>query len=544
MPQRPVPVEFDEARIDDIFAEVDQSHLPGAAVGIAIGGRPVYRKGFGLATMELPVTLSPTIRMRIGSTTKHFAAFTYLLLCEEGLAGIDDPIGRHVPGLHPVSRDVTARQLMTHTSGLRDALDIVHQLSGTGHRVTSDELLALYGDIDDVNARPGTTWTYINGGYLLLSAAIERIAGQPLEEVMRERVFRRVGMHDTLLRRHDNDFVPNSATLHMTRTSPAYHRAGSGPAGAGFEKQYIGAELAGEGGMVSTVDDLLRWLAHLEAPVVGTEATWSVMRSPQLLANGTSTGYGLGLHLNRYRGVETIFHGGFVMGGNSQLLKVPDAGLDVVVMLNRSDVFATTLTHKILDACLPGLEPVRSRPGGGTVTGVFRSPASGRVIQLFERDGSQIVSTYGMDYPVEPDDEDGALWPAGIWHTVRQATRLVGDPRNPSAIQFDDYGNLDQLERLPAGAGEPHAAAITGYYVSAAVGVEATIVEDDDGVRMATVSRLGSAEFRLESVTDGVWRSRAIAAMPWGGTLTFGADRESFRLSTFRTHDLAFHRQA
>ena len=80
---------LDEAKIDAIFAGVDQCHLPGAAVAVAIDGVPVYRKGFGLAHMELPVVLSPTMRMRIGSTTKHFTALIYLLLCEEGRADID-----------------------------------------------------------------------------------------------------------------------------------------------------------------------------------------------------------------------------------------------------------------------------------------------------------------------------------------------------------------------------------------------------------------------------------------------------------------------
>ena len=96
-------VKFDEEKVDSIFAELDQCHLPGAAVGIAVDGLPVYRKGFGLASMELPVLLSPTIRMRIGSTSKHFTCLAYLLLCEEGRAEIDDPIGKYLPELHPRS---------------------------------------------------------------------------------------------------------------------------------------------------------------------------------------------------------------------------------------------------------------------------------------------------------------------------------------------------------------------------------------------------------------------------------------------------------
>src|SRR5262245_48751991 len=179
--------QFDERRIDAIFSGIDQCHLPGAAVGIAIGGKPVYRKGFGLASMELPVVLSPSIRMRIGSTTKHFTALAYMLLCEEGKASLDDPLSKYLPALHPVTQKVTLGELMGMVGGLRDAYDVSIQFSGTGRPVTTAEMISLYRDIDDVSASPGTAWSYNNGGYAMLSVTIERITGQSLEDVLRER---------------------------------------------------------------------------------------------------------------------------------------------------------------------------------------------------------------------------------------------------------------------------------------------------------------------------------------------------------------------
>jgi len=89
-------------------------------------------------------------------------------------------------------------------------------------------------------------------------------------------------MHDTLLRRFDTDFVSNSATLHSLDSAGNY------------EKAYSRTAMAGEGGMVSTIDDMLRWLAHMDKPWVGSEATWALMKTPQIVANGSSTGYGLG----------------------------------------------------------------------------------------------------------------------------------------------------------------------------------------------------------------------------------------------------------
>jgi D-aminopeptidase len=341
-------VDFDERRIDAIFGEVNQCHLPGVAVGIAIGRTPVYRKGFGLANLELPVVLSPATRMRIFSTTKHFTSLTYLLLCEEGRARIDDTIGQWLPEMHPVMHAITMRQLMGHVSGLRDAHDICWHLGGLGQRMGSGDLLSLYRDIDDTNSTPDTRWSYNNGGYLLLTAVIERILSRSLEEVLQERVFSRIGMHDTVLRRSDFDFVPNSATLHMT------------DAHGNYDRSYLGTASAGEGGIVSTVDDLLRWLAHMDAPVVGTKTDWELLKSPLVLNNGTSTRYGLGLLPGRYRGVDTIGHPGGGLGGNAQMIKVPSVGLDIVVLSNRHDVSAIEFgipsrgffaRHRMISSC-------------------------------------------------------------------------------------------------------------------------------------------------------------------------------------------------
>jgi D-aminopeptidase len=525
-----VSVDFDERKIDAIFAELNQCGLPGAAVGIAIGGRPVYRKGFGLASMELPVALSPSVRMRIGSATKHFACLAYALLSEEGKCGFDDRIHEYLPELHPVVREISVRQLMGHIGGLPDAYDISMQLSGTGRSVTTSDLLSFYRDIDDLSAAPGTAWRYNNGGYVMLSVAIERIAGQSLEEVLCERIFSPVGMHDTRLRRWDSDFVPNSATLHMSTLA------------GGFEKSYLGTEFTGEGGMVSTVDDMLRWLAHMQAPAVGTPSTWKTMKTPQTLANGTSTGYGLGLMMDRYRGVETIAHSGGVMGGNSQMLKVPAANLDVVIMLNRHDVSGVQLVNEILDTCLQGLEPIKETRDRRFVMGTFRSPTSGRVIQLSVRKDKQIASIDGTDLPMEPD-EQGVLRPPPALSLYKFTLTLVGDRTKPGALRFTDFGDVDELVEVtpPDGAGAP---AIFGRYRSKWTGTDVTIRRGDQGPRLLSVGRFGSATYELECLANRLWRATSTTAMPLGGILTFDPDGSAFRLRTARSVELTFRRDA
>jgi CubicO group peptidase (beta-lactamase class C family) len=524
-------VEFDETKIDAIFAEVNQCQLPGATVGIAISGKPVYRKGFGLASMELPVVLSPSIRMRIHSTSKHFACLAYLLLCEEGSAGIDDPIGKALPGLHPVTRRVTMRQLMGNISGIRDVCDIRWQFSGTEHLISSAELLSLYKYIDDVNFEPGTRWTYNNGGFQLLSAAVEHITGQSLEDVLRTRIFEPVGMHDTLLRRYDCDFLPNSAIMHM-RT-----------AAGGYDKSYLPGPLAGEGGIVSTVDDMLRWLAHMDQPVVGSAATWATMKTPLRIASGISTGYGLGLMFDRYRGVDTLSHSGNGMGGNSQMIKVPAAGLDVAIMVNRQDVDSRKLANQILDACMVGIEPLKeASQSDHFIAGTFRSTKSGQVIQLFAKEGKQMVAINGGEMPL-PLGEDGTLRPPADLSFIKQSVALVGNQFEPNAIRFDDFGNLDELFRVEP---EPKADVMTiaGSYRSTSTGTQITIAVTEEGPRLITVGRFGSAKFSLECLGEGVWRAKSMTSASWGGIVSFDSVGAGLQFATGRTWSLPFERDA
>lgn len=127
-------VKIDPAALDKLFEPFDRTDAPGFAVGVALGGRPVYRRGVGMASVELPVALSPTIRMRIGSTTKHFCVLAAMLLAEEGKLSIDDSPRRYIQELPEWAEPVTIRQLMSHTSGMRDCLDLILHAAGPAAR--------------------------------------------------------------------------------------------------------------------------------------------------------------------------------------------------------------------------------------------------------------------------------------------------------------------------------------------------------------------------------------------------------------------------
>jgi D-aminopeptidase len=525
MSQTSVTATLDEAAIDALFANVDQDERPGVAVAVAIHGIPVYRKGFGLANMELPVLLAPSMRMRIGSTTKHFAALAYMLLCEEGRVGIGDPIGKYVPDLHPVSQDVTMRQLMGHTSGLRDAMTVGMMLNGHDAPLTDRELVAAYRTIDDVEFAPGASWSYNNGGYILLTAAIEAITGETLDDVLRARIFEPAGMADTMLRRWDSGFVPNSATLHFFTPG-------------GFTRDKMGMEISGAGGIVSTMDDMLRWLKHMDAPVVGSAETWRLMKEPHRLNNGRSTGYGLGLITDTYRGVTTLSHGGGVVAGNSQMIKVPAAGLDISIATNRADVSAADLANKIIDACLEGLGPAPQPAMGKAREGSFVSARSGRVLRLLAQGDMQMMALDGgPPLPLFKAAAERLTLPP-IMSFFQQEVAIEED-----LVRLTDFGNEDVFEGA-ASAPDATLEASEGTYRSEAAQATLEVRRAGAAWTLVATGGRGRVQYQLSPIATAVWQATPtgpFAAL--GAVARFNPDG-SLELTAGRMAKLRFHRIA
>ena len=111
-------------RLDALFAPWDRTDEPGLVVGVAKDGEVIYRRGFGMASLETAVANAPKTRMRIGSISKHFTCLLALLLAEDGKLDLDQPIRAYIPELAGPGGEPTLRQLMQHRGGSRCYLDI------------------------------------------------------------------------------------------------------------------------------------------------------------------------------------------------------------------------------------------------------------------------------------------------------------------------------------------------------------------------------------------------------------------------------------
>ena len=196
--EAPVPAGL-EAAVDGFAQDIlDEGQAPGLSIGIARAGEPLLIRGYGLANLEHAVPVTADTVFRIGSITKQFTAAAILMLAEDGLLSLDDTLDQYFPDF-PRSSEVTLRQLLQHTSGIHNYTSLEGFMGTTApldH--DADRMVAYIASADPLyDFDPGTGWSYSNSGYMLLDYIVEQVAGQPLAEVLRTRIFDPLGMTRT-----------------------------------------------------------------------------------------------------------------------------------------------------------------------------------------------------------------------------------------------------------------------------------------------------------------------------------------------------------
>lgn len=532
--------------IDALFAPHNRSDMPGCVAGIAMAGQVIYRKAIGLASVQHGVANTPQTRMRIGSTSKHFTCLAALLLAEDSKLDVDAPASASLPdlALPELQGMPTLRQFMSHTSGWRCTLDVGAIANGMTPMPKGWMPRAVVWQ-QGVNFVPGQGQMYCNSGYHLLSLAIDRAAGMPMEEFLRERVLIPLEMRDTSGVPSDISVVPGLASLHLPD-----------PAGGWRRGMFVSEEIRGEGNLVSTVDDMLRWLAHLRGPKrVGSEASWQQMLTPVVLANGLRSVYGLGLYRHDYRGVEVIHHAGAVMGGSSQMLTVPAHQLDIVLMANGLPLSMQDTARKIVDILLAGhLGPEEVKAGVERfrhLVGTKYHGRSGMTIGFGELPDQ--LGLCFMDNPPMPllrDEgerlrtgfEDAALGPL-VLSTAELAADADGQP--PASIELSDAGNVERLFRLPATPPPTTTAgaALVGRWFSNDLGATAAIdFEGEDLILTLRGDYSGARRYRITAYSDIAF---GIADAEIGAVrlMLTRDDNGGFRIDGIRARHLAFVRE-
>lgn len=315
-------------RIDSVFADVNRSNGPGCAVGVADGDAR-YLRGYGMSDLQQGTAIAARSIFHVASVSKQFTAMSVALLAEDGKLTLDDDIRSYVPELPDLGQRITLRQLMHHTSGIRDQWSL---LSLAGWRFPDDliserDVLWVLARQRGLNFTPGSEYLYSNSGYTLLAVVTQRVSGMSLRQFAEQRVFAPLGMADT-------HFHDDHAMVVPGRTS-AYV-----PRGNEWRVSIPVFDTYGATSLFTTAGDLLTWMAFLDR-VRSEESAWGrVVRAAEtsgLLTNGRAINYGFGLSLGDFRGTRTIGHGGADAGYRAFVERYPDLKGAVAVLCNHAN---------------------------------------------------------------------------------------------------------------------------------------------------------------------------------------------------------------
>ncbi len=327
----------DNPAIDAIFAAWDEPGSPGCALAVARDGDLVYTRGYGYANLDYDIPNTPQTVFDVASVTKQFVAAIANMLALDGTVSLDDDVRRWLPELPEYESPVTLRHLVFHTGGLRDYLNLF-PLAGAGdyYSVSREQLLAMMSRQRAPVFAPGERYEYSNTGYMLLAHALERAAGKSMGELARERIFEPLGMDGSRMYEDREEIIPRRAT--------GYHRDDDGNLRIVHNYNF---EIAGDGQLYTTVEDLLRWDDYLH----GTEkpAIHESMLTEGTLNDGEPIEYAHGITLGEYRGLRTVGHGGHSWGFLTELRRYMQPGLSIAVACNAEYGDPGELARRVAD---------------------------------------------------------------------------------------------------------------------------------------------------------------------------------------------------
>ncbi|MFO1497917.1 MAG: serine hydrolase domain-containing protein [Verrucomicrobiota bacterium] len=331
--------------IDRLFNSWRHPDTPGAAVVVIKDGTVLYQNGFGCADLTHGIAITTKTVFDVASVSKQFTGLAAAMLVDQGRLSLDDDIQAHLPDLPSFGKPITIRHLLHHTSGLRDWSPTL-ALGGAGWSdpITMADILRMLRHQRELEFEPGATSLYSNTGYNLLAQIVAKVTGQSFRSWTDENIFRPLAMGHTHFCDDPTEIVLNLAACYERAGKPGYRRVISQLAAPGSSS------------LMTTAEDMVKWLENLETARVGGRAALQMMRDPGELNSGVTFGYGFGLFLEKYHGLESESHGGGWAGYKSAVLRVPARRFAVAVLSNDAELNAEGLAHEVADCVLGYLD--------------------------------------------------------------------------------------------------------------------------------------------------------------------------------------------
>lgn len=323
-----------EQKIDSLITTVlKDKNGPGGTFLIAKNGKPIYKKNFGKANIELDVDLNNESIFQLGSITKQFTAIAILMLAEQGKLNLQVPLKTYIPD-YPNGENITIHQLLTHTSGIKDFTKMKTLSSIAQKDLAPKELIDFFKN-ENPDFMPGEKFEYNNSGFVILGYLIELVSGETYENFIKAKIFDKIGMKNSGYA-NDRNVIKNRAYGYQQKN------------GEYVNKTKISFNIPfASGALMSTVGDMLLWQNALNSHLLITEATSKKAFTSYQITNGESINYGYGWHIKAIDGRESRDHGGSIFGFKTMAVYIPSLNIYVIGLTNCDCNSPTQITRDI-----------------------------------------------------------------------------------------------------------------------------------------------------------------------------------------------------
>jgi CubicO group peptidase (beta-lactamase class C family) len=510
---------------------------PGGVAAVLHGDQVVARRAFGLASLEHGVANAPASRFHIASVTKTFVGAALAMLAHQGRLDLDADVRAIIPEL-AVPGPITLRRLAGMTAGLRDAMEMM-KLRGVWYRYPRCEadLTGLALAQTEPSYPAGGRYVYTNIQFNLCALAIARTLGKPFAAALDELILAPLGMTRTLIR-DDPETVTDQLANPYIKDEGTWRR-GAWAFG-----------ISGAGGLVSDLDDLIRWnLALRDGAVNGVPIT--AMTERGMLADGSPTNYGLGLGIRCWRGLTVWVHGGSLPGYKANFARIPGRDLGFVLLSNREDADPYARLRRLLELTLGETVPAPPAPDTGldaaaldALTGTFVDPESGEPLTLTRTAAGLTGDKLGFSLSLAP--QGNGVFHDG-WANFDTTIRVEQTPGGPRLhVEFGGQRGV-YLPANPPTLSDADRAGYVGRYLCPALATEHTVFDRNGSL----VVRFGpayhaEAELPLSPLAPDVFHGKT-GRPGWVSqhVLRFsraGGGITGYRISSDRLKDIAFAR--
>ncbi len=389
-------------KISSLFKIWDTNHTPGCAVLIVKDGEELFAKGYGIAHLDYGIPISLETKFYIASMTKQFTAACIALLVLDGRLDLDDQISKWFPEIKSFNRPIKIKDLVYHTSGLRDTIPLsVYAGADQNNQDFKilDDVIALISRQKSLDFPTGTDFKYSNAGYSLLAKIVELVSGKDIDAFAQERIFLPLGMLDTSFDNNHSRVIKNRAVSYTKNIDGS------------FKTLLNNSDACGDTGIITTARDLAKWDNNFYTGQVGGQKFINLMYKNGQLDNGEKIEYAFGLFVKKVGERSVVEHAGSIQGFRSQMVRYPEDRLTIICLSNIDVISPSAYINKISDSMFDKESDQNSietellfveKDILNQWIGTYESHKNKWIMQIMEKEGQLIIDAFSMEFEIFP----------------------------------------------------------------------------------------------------------------------------------------------